>query len=134
MGTPHPMALPREGTTLLLVDVQERLFPAMDADHREADVPAPRPGRHRGLPRARPSHPLMPRYFDIGSTVLLVVGYGILPEEEDRPIAYELKRAIGSRNDGDENRSGVVVSDMWMVNQEMAELFTAIAAAGPAGH
>ena len=35
MGTPHPMALPREGTTLLLVDVQERLFPAMDADHRE---------------------------------------------------------------------------------------------------
>jgi nicotinamidase-related amidase len=33
--TPHPMALPREGTTLLLVDVQERLFPAMDADHRE---------------------------------------------------------------------------------------------------
>ena len=35
MDTPHPMALPREGTTLLLVDVQERLFPAMDADHRE---------------------------------------------------------------------------------------------------
>ena len=35
MGTPLPMALPREGTTLLLVDVQERLFPAMDADHRE---------------------------------------------------------------------------------------------------
>src|SRR2546430_16900496 len=35
MGTPHPMALPREGTTLLLVDVQERPFPAMDADHRE---------------------------------------------------------------------------------------------------
>src|SRR2546430_3809793 len=35
MGTPPPMALPREGTTLLLVDVQERLFPAMDADHRE---------------------------------------------------------------------------------------------------
>ena len=27
----------------------------------------------------------MPRYFDIRSTVLIVVGYGILPEEEDRP-------------------------------------------------
>jgi len=73
----------------------------------------------------------MPRYFDIGSTVLLVVGYGILPEEEDRPIAYELKRAIGSRSEGDENRSGVVVTDMWMVNQEMAELFPAIAVGGP---
>jgi nicotinamidase-related amidase len=35
MATPHPMTLPREGTTLLIVDVQERLFPAMDADHRE---------------------------------------------------------------------------------------------------
>lgn len=35
MPTPHPMTLPREGTTLLIVDVQERLFPAMDADHRE---------------------------------------------------------------------------------------------------
>jgi nicotinamidase-related amidase len=35
MTHPHPMALPREGTTLLIVDVQERLFPAMDADHRE---------------------------------------------------------------------------------------------------
>ncbi len=35
MTTPHSMTLPREGTTLLIVDVQERLFPAMDADHRE---------------------------------------------------------------------------------------------------
>jgi len=35
MPTPHPMTLAREGTALLIVDVQERLFPAMDADHRE---------------------------------------------------------------------------------------------------
>jgi nicotinamidase-related amidase len=33
--TPHPLALSRAGTTLVVVDVQERLFPAMDADHRE---------------------------------------------------------------------------------------------------
>lgn len=32
---PHPMRLSRDGTTLLVVDVQERLFPVMDADHRE---------------------------------------------------------------------------------------------------
>lgn len=73
----------------------------------------------------------MPRYFDIRTTVLIVVGYGILPEEEDRPIAYELKRAINSRGEGEENRGAVVVSDMWMLNQEMAELFPAIAVGGP---
>ena len=73
----------------------------------------------------------MSRYFDIRSTVLIVVGYGILSEEEDRPIAYELKRAINSRSEGAENRSAVVVTDMWMLNQEMAEMFPAIAIGGP---
>jgi hypothetical protein len=74
----------------------------------------------------------MPRYFDVRTTVLLVVGYGILAEEEDRPIAYELKRAIGSRGEGADNRSAVVVTDMWMLNQEMAEMFPAVAIGGPA--
>lgn len=32
---PHPMAIAREQTALVVIDVQERLFPAMDADHRE---------------------------------------------------------------------------------------------------
>jgi len=31
----HPMSLTREDTALVVVDVQERLFHAMDADHRE---------------------------------------------------------------------------------------------------
>jgi hypothetical protein len=39
----------------------------------------------------------MPRYFDIRATVLIVVGSGILPEEEDRPLAYDLKRAIAAQ-------------------------------------
>lgn len=73
----------------------------------------------------------MPRYFDIRSTILIVVGYGILPEEEDRPGAYDLKREIVSRGLGAESRGAVVVTDMWMVNQEMAELFPAIAVGGP---
>jgi len=73
----------------------------------------------------------MPRYFDVRTTVLLVVGYGILAEEEDRPIAYELKRAVDSRGEADD-RSAVVVSDMWMLNQEMAEMFPAIGIGGPA--
>jgi len=73
----------------------------------------------------------MPRYFDVRSTVLVVVGYGILPEEEDRPIAYEVKQAINSRGDDTLNRSAVVVTDIWMLNQEMADLFPAIAVGGP---
>ena len=32
---PHPMALAREQSALVVIDVQERLFPAMDSDHRE---------------------------------------------------------------------------------------------------
>lgn len=32
---PHPMALVREQSALVVIDVQERLFPAMDSDHRE---------------------------------------------------------------------------------------------------
>ncbi|HSL48745.1 MAG TPA: hydrolase [Candidatus Deferrimicrobiaceae bacterium] len=35
MSTPHPMTLDRERSALVVIDVQERLFPAMDADHRE---------------------------------------------------------------------------------------------------
>jgi nicotinamidase-related amidase len=34
-GEPHPMTLTREHTALVVCDVQERLFPVMDADHRE---------------------------------------------------------------------------------------------------
>jgi len=32
---PHPMVLARECAAVVVCDVQERLFPAMDADHRE---------------------------------------------------------------------------------------------------
>ena len=74
----------------------------------------------------------MRRYFDVRNTVLLVVGYGILPEEEDRPVAYDLKDSINSRSEKIENRSAVVVTDMWMLNQEMADMFPAIAIGGPA--
>jgi hypothetical protein len=73
----------------------------------------------------------MSRYFDVRSTVLLVVGYGILPEEEDRPVAYDLKREINARRNGSEDRSAVVVTDMWMLNREMAEMFPGIAIGGP---
>jgi hypothetical protein len=73
----------------------------------------------------------MRRYFDVRRTVLLVVGYGILPEVEDRPIAYELRQAINDRGRGQESCAGVVVSDMWILNQEMAEMFPAIALGAP---
>ena len=72
----------------------------------------------------------MPRYFDVRSTILLVVGYGILPEEEDRPIAYDLKHLINTRGRGGD-RSAVVLTDMWVMNQEMAEFFPVISIGGP---
>ncbi|PYM04941.1 MAG: hypothetical protein DMD82_12880 [Candidatus Rokuibacteriota bacterium] len=73
----------------------------------------------------------MARYFDLRSTVLIVVGHGILPEEEDRPIAYDLKRAIDARAGGAADRSAVVVTDVWIMNQELGEFFPAIAIGGP---
>lgn len=71
------------------------------------------------------------RYFDLRSTVLVVVGHGILAEEEDRPVAYGLRREVNARTGGSEGRTAVVVSDIWLVNQELGEFFPAIAVGGP---
>lgn len=73
----------------------------------------------------------MTRYFDVRTTILIVVGHGILPEEEDRPIAYELKRLINQRANGTEGHAGVVVTDVWMLNNELQDFFPAIALGGP---
>jgi hypothetical protein len=74
----------------------------------------------------------MARYFDLRATVLVVVGHGILPEEEDRPVAYELKRAVNARTGGSQGRAAVVVTDAWLLEQELGEFFPAIAVGGPA--
>lgn len=71
----------------------------------------------------------MTRYFDLHGTVLIVVGHGILPEEEDRPVAYDLKREINARGGG--SRAAVVVSDVWLMNHELGGFFPAIALGGP---
>jgi hypothetical protein len=73
----------------------------------------------------------MTRYFDLRTTVLIIVGHGILPEEEDRPIAYELKRAVNARAGDSEGHGAVVVTDVWMLDQELADFFPAIAVGGP---
>ena len=73
----------------------------------------------------------MSRYFDLHRTVLIVVGHGILPEEEDRPVAYDLKRAVNQRSGGSEGHAGVVVTDVWIMNNELQEFFPAIAIGGP---
>jgi hypothetical protein len=44
---------------------------------------------------------------------------------------YDLKRLINTRGGGAEDRSAVVLTDMWVMNQEMAEFFPAIAIGGP---
>lgn len=71
------------------------------------------------------------RYFDLRSTVLVVVGHGILAEENDRPLAYELKRAVNARTGGSEGRAAVVVADVWLMNNQLGEFFPAIAVGGP---
>ncbi len=71
------------------------------------------------------------RYFDLRSTVLVVVGHGILAEESDRPLAYELKQAVNARTGGSEGRAAVVVTDVWLMNNELGEFFPAIAVGGP---
>ena len=71
------------------------------------------------------------RYFDLRSTVLVVVGHGILAEENDRPLAYELKQAVNARTGGSEGRAAVVVADVWLMNNELGEFFPAIAVGGP---
>ena len=73
----------------------------------------------------------MSRYFDLHTTVLIVVGHGILPEEEDRPVAYDLKREINRRGGGSEGHAAVVVTDVWLMNNELQEFFPAIAIGGP---
>jgi hypothetical protein len=73
----------------------------------------------------------MTRYFDLRTTVLIVVGHGILPEEEDRPLAYELKAAVNARGAGSAGHAGVVVTDVWLINAELGEFFPAIAVGGP---
>src|SRR3989442_14243364 len=74
----------------------------------------------------------MARYFDLQSTVLVVVGHGILPEEEDRPIAYELKRAVNARTGGSHARA-LGGTDAWLMNQELGGFFPRVARGGPPG-
>lgn len=76
----------------------------------------------------------MSRYFDIQSTVLIVVGHNLLAEEEDRPLAYDLRRAINERARGADGRAGVVVTDVWVLQSDMADFFPAIALGGPASN
>ncbi len=49
------------------------------------------------------------RYFDLRSTALVVVGHGILAEENDRPLAYELKQAVNARTGGIRRARGRLV-------------------------
>lgn len=63
--------------------------------------------------------------------MLVVVGHGILAEENDRPLAYELKQAVNARTGGSEGRAAVVVADVWLMNNELGEFFPAIAVGGP---
>src|SRR5262249_4072752 len=76
----------------------------------------------------------MTRYFDLHSTVLIVVGHGLLPEEEDRPIAYELKRLVNTRAGGADGPAPGGVTDVWIMNKELGHFLPALAPRGPRAH
>jgi hypothetical protein len=76
---------------------------------------------------------VMDAYYELRSTVLIVVGHGLLAEEQDRPVAYELKREVTQRAGGSGGRV-VVVTDLWLMGQELGEFFPAIALGGPAAN
>src|SRR5256712_5700430 len=73
----------------------------------------------------------MTRYFDPHSPGLIVVGHGLLPEEEDRPIAYELKRLVNTRAGGADGRAAVGVARGWLMNNVLGGFLPAIALGGP---
>jgi hypothetical protein len=114
----------RKGSTLVRIGARRGRHAGLTA----TDSPA---GRARATSGSACENEGVPRYFDLRSTVLIVVGHGILPEEEDRPFAYELKRAINARAGGSEGRAGVVVTDVWIMSQELEEFFPAIAVGNP---
>ncbi len=72
----------------------------------------------------------MAAYFELRSTVLIVVGHGLLAEEHDRPVAYDLKREVNERA-GDTGGRAVVVTDLWLLEQELGDFFPAIALGSP---
>ncbi|MGQ9630044.1 MAG: hypothetical protein ACUVXI_06965 [bacterium] len=65
------------------------------------------------------------------NTIFIVVGSGIVPEEKDRPLAYNLRDEINRRGEGDSMRRGIVISDLFYAQNKILYSFPTIAIGGP---
>ena len=71
------------------------------------------------------------KLVDTEETVVLVTGSSLTAEERDRPLAYLLKSEIDRRGEGHAYRRGVVVADLWYLDNRMFHLNPTIAIGGP---
>jgi hypothetical protein len=71
------------------------------------------------------------KLLDERETVLIIVGADIIPEERDRPTAYELKRAVDERGKGKQHRRAVVLTDVWHSSATILQQNPTIAIGGP---
>lgn len=71
------------------------------------------------------------KLVDTDETVVLVTGSGISAEERDRPLAYWLKQEIDRRGSGHPYRRGVVVGDVWYLENRIFHLNPTVAIGGP---
>lgn len=67
--------------------------------------------------------------FDVTDTVLIVVGSELVPEEKDRPLAYQLKQAMDKFGDNRFQRA-VVVSDHWYLENPIFQACPSIILGG----
>lgn len=71
------------------------------------------------------------KLVDTDETVVLVTGASLTAEERDRPLAYLLKAEIDRRGAGHAYRRGVVVADLWYLENRIFHLNPTIAIGGP---
>jgi hypothetical protein len=71
------------------------------------------------------------KLVDTEETIVLVTGSSLTAEERDRPLAYLLKTEIDRRGAGHAYRRGVVVADLWYLENRIFHLNPTIAIGGP---
>jgi hypothetical protein len=64
-------------------------------------------------------------------TILVVTGSNLKAERLDRPLAYRVREAIDAAGDQDAGRLGVVLSDIWYLNNEELHERPVISVGGP---
>ena len=68
---------------------------------------------------------------DLDNAILLVTGANPRAELMDRPLAYQIKKAVDATGDPDSGRLGVVLSDIWYLNNEELHERPVISVGGP---